>query len=151
MPSSWPPVSTGPGTGFTVNTAFLDGRPTTIAWGTDFLYEGVIVKSMRSSRMIEEIRIENGTGLTATQILLNDGDQVEITVIDDRSIDFPDSGETISLLNPIDTASSLSNPADQELFIVVNNDYNAARKVEGDRVLLCKRYILDIPHAVIGT
>jgi len=141
---SWPPVS--PDTGFTVNTAFLDPRPTTIAWGTDYLWEDVtgnaIVKSMRSLRMIEEIRIENGTGLTATQVILNDGDQVEITIIDDRAISFPDSGEVVTLINPITEGGTPS----KETFMVINNDYNAARKVEGERVLLCKHYILGIPY-----
>ena len=141
--STWPPV-TGD-TGFTVDTASLDPRPTTLAWGTDFLYQNgqaVIVKSMRSSRMIEEIRIENGTGLTATDVILNDGDQVEITVIDDRAVPFPDSGDTVTLFNPITESGS----PDTELFLVINNDYNAARKVEGERVLLCKAYILGIPE-----
>ena len=146
MAASWPPAPAAD-SGFEVNVANLDQRPTTIAWGTDNLYAGVIVKSMRSSQMIEEIRIENGTGLTANQVLLDDGDQVEITVIDDRNItNFPDSGDTVTLINPIVPGGTLSST---ELFIVINNDYNAARKVEGERVLLCKAYILGIPSGPI--
>jgi hypothetical protein len=92
--------------------------------------------------MIEEIRIENGTGLTATDVILNDGDQCEITVVDDRIIAFPDSGAVVDLLNPITEGGT----PDTESFLVINNDYNAARKVEGERVMLCKHYILGIPY-----
>lgn len=132
----WP----APGSGFQVNVGQL---PTTIAWGTDGMLPGVIVKSMRSSRMIEEIKIENGTGITSTQILLHDGDQVEITVVDDRAIlTWPDAGTVITLINPINIGVSLGGT---ENFVVVNNDYNAARKQEGERVFLCKAYKLGIP------
>jgi hypothetical protein len=115
--------------------------PTTIAWGTDGVYAGVIVKSVRAMRMIEEIKVENGTGITATQVLLNDGDQVEITVVDDRSVSFPDSGGLLTLINPI---SGVASPP-TEIFQMINNDYNAARKQEGERVFLAKRYTLITP------
>ena len=43
--------------------------PSYLAWGTDGLINYVIVKTIRASQMIEEIPIQQGSGLTATQIL----------------------------------------------------------------------------------
>jgi hypothetical protein len=137
---AWPPVSN-----ITANFyGKVSNLPTTVAWGTEGLYSGVIVKSLRSSRMIEEIKIDNGTGLTTTQILLNDGDEVEITVVDDRNVNFPDSGNVITLLNPLPNGAG----ATSENFQVVNNNYNAARKTDGERTLLVKKYSLLTPTAM---
>lgn len=133
---AWPPTAN------TANTFIARGSlPATVAWGTDGIYSGVILKSIRSSRMIEEIKIENGTGLTSEQILLNDGDEAELTVVDDRAVTFPDSGNTVTILNPI-TASGNAN---SQTLQVVNNSYNAARKQEGERVILAKKYTLITP------
>jgi hypothetical protein len=133
----WPPTSG-------VTTGFITGgtEPTTIAWGTDGLYPGVIVKSLRLRRMVEEVRIENGTGITATQVLLIDGKQVEITVVDDQALTFPDTGQVLTLNTP-----QLNGPgvAISVTFTTIDNDYNAARKAEGERVLLAKAYVLITP------
>lgn len=166
---AWP----SPSSGFQARGS----EPTSIAWGTDGILNltpnsgttsSVIVKSVRSMRMIEEVKVENGTGITTTEIILNDGDQTEITVVDDRNISFPDSGTVIALLNPIGGSGSTINAGlnngginlngpggvngtsnnlgglagTTELFQVINNDYNAARKQEGERVLLAKKYLL---------
>lgn len=112
-----------------------------MAWGTDGIYASVIVKSIRSMQMIEEIKIENGSGLTATQVLLNDGNDVEITVVDDRSVTFPASNGLLVLLDPLPTGAGGTSTTYQ----VVNNNYNAARKQEGERVLTAKKYTLITP------
>lgn len=98
--------------------------------------------SMRNAQMIEEVQIPNGTGLTSNQVVLNDGDSADIEVIDDRSITFPASMQTISLLEPLIEGGTVVNAT---LFQVIDNDYSAARKQEGRRHLLCKRYTLIVP------
>lgn len=115
--------------------------PSQLAWGTDGLYNGAIVKSIRAHQLIEEIKIEQGSGLTATQVLLNDGDEAEITVVDDRALTWPQAGSTITLLNPQPNGSS----ATSEIYQVVNNNYSTARKTDGERTILCKRYLLITP------
>lgn len=130
---AWPPA-----TGFTAKGS----TPATVSWGTEGIYGGVIVKSVREHEMIEEIKIENGTGLTAMQILLNDGKQMDITVIDDRALTFPLATATITLLEPITATGTVNSGT---LMQVVDNDYNAATKQPGERVLVCKRYTLITP------
>ena len=75
-------------------------EPSLLAWGTEGSYTNVIVKNIRSTPMVEEVKIEQGGGLTATQILINDGDEVEFTVVDDRAITWPLTGITVTLINP---------------------------------------------------
>ena len=118
--------------------------PSLLAWGTDGLYVSVIVKTIRASQMIEEIKIEQGSGLTATDVLIYDGDEVEMTVVDDRSITWPLAGGTVSLINPQPNGAGGSS----ELYQVINNNYTTARKVEGERTILAKRYILIVPSAM---
>ncbi len=93
-----------------------------------------IVKSVRSSERIQEFTVENGTGLTATEILLRDGYDYEITVVDDANLTPPTVGQVMTLDDPV-TATSFP-------FLVCNNNYNAARKQDGERVLLCKSFRL---------
>lgn len=129
---AWPPAAGS--TTFQVHGTL----PATIAWGTDGMYSGIIVKSVRVRQMIEEIKIENGSGLTSNQVLLNDGDEVEITCVDDRALTFPASNATITLLSPLPTGAA----GTSELFQVIDNSYNAARKQEGERVIMAKKYTL---------
>lgn len=133
---AWPPASD-----IATGLGYKGSLPVTLAWGTDQLYSGVIVTSMRPAQMIEEIKVENGTGLTATEVLLNDGTQIEITVVDDRSVTFPSSGGTLTLLSPLPSAAG----ATSILLQVVDNAYQATRKAPGERTLLCKKYTLITP------
>ena len=117
-------------------------EPSLLAWGTEGIMTGVIVKSLRSTPMIEEVKIEQGGGLTATQILIDDGDEIEITVVDDRSLTFPDTGTTVVLFNPQPTGGTI---AAGETMMVVNNNYNLAAKAAGERTILAKVYTLITP------
>ena len=91
--------------------------------------------------MIEEVKIEQGSGLTATEVLINDGDECEMTVVDDRAITWPLAGGTVTLINPQPNGTN----GTSELFQVINNNYTVARKVEGERTMLVKRYLLITP------
>jgi len=128
----WPPVP--PSTGF-VATGL-----TTIVWGTDgFVVGGTalqsyIVKSVRNSQRVEEAKVENGSGLTATEILLVDGYDYEVTVVDQSNVVAPVVGQIVSLQTPFFNAPIQ--------FEVVNNSYNSARKQDNERVLLCRAFVL---------
>lgn len=115
--------------------------PSLLAWGTEGIYTGVIVKNVRASQMIEEVKIEQGSGLTITDILIYDGDEMELTVVDDRAVSWPLAGGTVTLINP----QPNGNNGTSELFQVINNNYSIARKVEGERTMLVKKYLLITP------
>ena len=116
-------------------------EPSLLAWGTEVMWTAVIVKTVRASQMIEEVRIEQGSGLTATDVLIYDGDEMEMTVVDDRAISWPLAGGTVTLINPQPTGTG----GTSELFQVINNNYTTARKVEGERTVLAKKYLLITP------
>lgn len=134
---AWPP-SSGAGT-FTVKNS--GSIPTTIAWGTDGICSGVIVISFESNLMTEEIKIDNGTGLTAALIGLNDGTEGIMTVVDDRALTFPDWMSTITLIDPRPTGAG----GTSTLFQVIQNNYRSARKQEGQRAMLVRKYTLITP------
>lgn len=115
--------------------------PSLIAFGTEGSYTGVIVKNIRSTPMVSEVLVENGSGLTATEIIINDGDEVEFTCIDDRAITWPITGTPVTLINPQPNGTN----GTSELFQVLNNNYNVAAKTPGERTILAKRYILITP------
>lgn len=129
---AWPPSA-----GSTTFAARLS-TIATLAWGTDGIYASVIVKSIRCNQLVEEANIMNGTGLTAVQVVLNDGSEVEITVEDDRSVTFPDSMGTVTLLDPRPTGAGGTSTS----FQVIHNNYSTAKKQNGERTLLCKKLTL---------
>ena len=137
---AWPPTSN-----IVNGLGYKGSLPVTLAFGTDGLVTlggtGVIVTSIRPMQMIEEIKLENGTGLTATEILLNDGVQIEINCMDDRSLTWPSSGGVVTLLSPLPTGASATSLTVQ----VVDNSYNGVRKAAGERTLLGKKYTLITP------
>lgn len=133
---SWPPSAPSVG--------YIAEGYTTIVWGTDgFAFRPggsgglYIVKSCRPSERVDAPIIENGSGLTATQILIIDGYDHEITVVDDTTITAPVAGTILTLNTPFF--------ANAQQFLTINSSYNASRKVEGERVLLCKMYTLFVP------
>ncbi len=118
--------------------------PTTLAWGTEGIITGVIVTSIKVNQMIEEITVENGSGVISALILINSGDQVEITVVDDRSnLSWPRAGDIITLINPLPSGLSISVTTN---FIVIDNSYQGARKAPGERTILGKAF-KNIPTA----
>lgn len=118
-----------------------NGITTTLAWGTESMHLSYIVKSARVQRMNDEVKIEQGSGLTAIDVVVQDGTQIEVTVVDDVKILPPDTGTVVYFVNPLDAAGFHSAPwgiASRTGLYVIDNSYNMARKQEGERVLLCK-------------
>ena len=98
-----------------------------IKWGTHGMMS-YVVKSVSSKDIIERIPIENGTGLIATKVLLWQGREVDITIIDDPNITTPPGPDTtVTLIDPMHNTSTA--------FRVIDNNYNAGRKQEGERVI----------------
>jgi hypothetical protein len=118
--------------------------PSILVFGTEGLYTGVIVKSATSTPIISEVQVPNGSGQTVASIVINDGDEMQITVDDDRAVTWPVSGNTVSLYNPQPNGAG----ATLELFQVYNNNYNLQAKAVGERTLIVKKYFLITPTAM---
>ena len=134
---AWPPT-------FNITNNYIGksgALPILLPWGTDGLLSGIIVKTVRASQMISEVQIEQGSGLTVSDILINDGDEIEFTCVDDRAYSWPLAGGVVTFLNPQPNGTG----ATSENYQVINNNYTVARKVEGERTVLAKKYSLITP------
>jgi hypothetical protein len=123
---------------------YLGSLPALASWGTDGIYSGTIITSISDNQMVEEVKIENGTGLTSWYGLLVDGEEVNITFEDDRSITWPQSGGTITIFAPRANGST----ATSATFQVVHNNWNGARKQNGTRNILAKKFTLITPSVM---
>lgn len=117
---AWPPT---PSSGYQATS--------TVVWGTDGVFSTYIVTSMRNAVTGEEILIQNGTGLTVIQILLNDGYQVDISVID--------VGQGPPAFGSV---ASVSGPFYAGNYRVVATSEDAARKREGEISFTAKKFTL---------
>lgn len=129
---SWPPA---------YSAAFIADGVNTVKWGTDGIMANTApngngsggsfgfytLVSVDPTDVIETIYIEQGTGFRSTRIKLWQGREVAITVIDDTNMTPPAPNRTIQIIDPL--SSNLLT------FSVVENNYRAARKVEGQRVI----------------
>jgi len=108
---------------------------TTIRWGTDNAWAAAataVVISADSAEEIEKMYLENGEGLRATRILMKHGKTWDFTVQDDTSLfaSGPNVGQELVVTNFLNGGNTASVKA-----MVVDANYRAARKQEGQRVL----------------
>ena len=103
-----------------------------IIWGTEGIMGSFIVLSASESQRIEEINIAQGAGFTAIVVLLMDGLDVNIEVIDDTSLyaDLPALGVAVQIITPFGSAPML----------LVKNEANQAPKREGHRSFTFKSF-----------
>ena len=137
---AWPPAL--PTVGFKSEglTNFVWG---TDGWSAQSLGGSYIVNSIRATERVEPAIIENGSGLSAVQILLIDGLDYEITVVDSTSVTPPVSGTIATVLIPNligPGGNSISSVAVSAL--VVNANVSLAKKQPGERVIAVKTYTL---------
>ncbi|MDE2097605.1 MAG: hypothetical protein KGL39_10190 [Patescibacteria group bacterium] len=130
---AWPPA---------YSTAFLGTGTTTIRWGTDGIMANTspngsgggvggyyTVESIRANDELDTMYIEQGTGLRATRIQLIQGRRYVLTVVDDTNMTPPGASTYISLVDITGGGASIYQCR------IIENGYNAARKVEGKREL----------------
>lgn len=117
--------------------------------GTQDLVEGWYVKSARYKPSVTQIPIDNGSAVTAKVIFIQDGAEVEITIVDDRNMaTAPTIGMTLRIRNP----EAISGPLNAaftngvfgagDTYYVMDPDYNAVEKQPGERVLRCRQFRL---------
>ena len=113
---------------------------TTIRWGTTIASQATspwstaIVKSIRCSRLGgEPTAIEDNDGFTAILVGLKDGDQVEVTVVDDTSKTWPAQYDVASFKGVVDTAA--------RNYLVIDNGESLERKREGERTFTLRAFV----------
>ena len=115
---AWPPTLN--------STAYLlaAGFGNYVLWGTDGL-SSYIVESCRPTDEIENIPIQNGSGMTVGVVTLWDGRQIAFTLIDDYRLTPPTPGSLWQIQDP--TSGSLL------YFRVTGFGYSVAPKTPGRR------------------
>jgi hypothetical protein len=130
--ATWPSVSAG---------VTVQPSGSTIRWGTGNTIASTIVLSVDERQKTDKIYVEQGDGVEATRFIVNHGKVWDITCID-SGIAFstpPTVGGTITLIDIIaGTGSGASMTANSSIATVIDNNYKAARKVEGQRVISCE-------------
>lgn len=136
----WPPTS-GVTPGFSVQGV------TTIRWGTDGLLQTprvgannyYTVLRFNEAALVDSNKLPNGTGITATRVLLLDGSQFTLTVRDDTRMTPPAVGGTIGI---VDAGGLLGAVGLVYTCTVINPSYEAAPKQAGERTIVAERLIL---------
>jgi len=137
---AWPPTS-GVSTGYAA-----DSTVTTIRWGTDGLtpsgltgsYYYVCTKFSQKERT-EVIKLPQGSGLTANRIYVKAGYQWSVTVRDESGWSPPSVGTSVYV---VDAAGMIQTTRKKYNAKVVSNDYEAAVKQPGERVLVLESLTL---------
>lgn len=116
----------------------------TIRWGTAPVASWLIVESVTQKRLVENIKLQQGAGLTATRIQIDDGTQWDVTVRDDDRVTAStlNIGQLVSIYDyagqfggtPAGTASHTGSVYAKQAR-VIENSYSAALKTEGKRSL----------------
>ncbi len=123
----------------TAGTAFI--TPSILKWGTQPYVNGTfvttcIVKSIKANPRVEEIKVENNGGFTGAEVLLYDGDDCEITVLDNTGVPnspiaAPPIGSNVQLLLATGTNG---------LMMVIDNSVAGARKEPGEWTVKAKSF-----------
>lgn len=109
---------------------FIVDGITTIVWGTEGLLSSYIVVTGNENQRVSEIPIEQGAGFTAIIILLIDGNDVELEVVDDAAVNPPAVGTIVTLSTPYGSVPMLT----------VQTKAGQARKREGMRTFTFRSY-----------
>ena len=132
------------------STGFKSQGVATFVWGTQGFQaasaavSSYIIKSVRVEERTEEPVIENGDGLTATQIQLLDGLNYEITVVDNTAVVPPVAGQVGNVVIPqLGVNGTVNNNAVPALFMA--EVISLGRKTDGERVMRLKQFTLFTP------
>lgn len=121
---------------------------TTLVWGTGgslrspkptagFAGEGYYtVRSIDQADKVDPIYGENCTGVEAWRVLILHGKRWNLTVQDDTTMSAPTTGSNIVIVDFIDGAATSLNA------MVISNDYRAAQRQPGERVLQVENLVL---------
>lgn len=131
-----------------INTGFQVDGITSMFWGTGGAVTGIgsgptgnggyfVVVSIDESQKVDQVYVENATGVEAARILLLHGTRWNFTVIDDTAMTPPTVGSQVTIWKHTTANNTATATA-----TVINNDFRAARKTEGQRVVQVEKLTL---------
>jgi hypothetical protein len=136
---SWPTTGAG-----SLASGYMAQGVTTIRWGTNGVSSvtGFLVVVRASQRnLVENIKLPNGDGVSATRVQLVDGVEWDIVVRDDTT-QVPSGlriGQTIAIK---DMAGHLGTVGLDYVGRVIGHNYEAAVKQPGERTLTVENLLL---------
>jgi hypothetical protein len=112
-----------------------------LVWGTDLFRVGsfttALIKSITYGERNEPVSIENGSGLTAIFLLIKDGGDFDINLLDNAISGYnpPSGGDTLTFLNPF-----TGMPGATCICVAPKGEY--ARKQEGTLTITGRSFTL---------
>ena len=134
--SNWPTINTTNSTGYKVQGV------STIRWGTADMkgtWSAYVITKFSQKRIVENIKLTNGVGLTTSRIQLLDGHEWTITVRDDTSMDVPAIGTEVMIC---DAAGLVTTLGESYKAVVTESSYDTAPKQAGERNITVERLTL---------
>ena len=123
----------------TPSTGYTAQGTTTIVFGTDTLWSTYIVTRIAQKDLIENIKLQNGTGITSTRVQLKDGVQWDVTVRDDTGMTPPRSGNTVTIK---DAGGLIGNVGLSYTARVVESAWDSAPKQAAERSFTAENLVL---------
>lgn len=138
----WPTTGAG-----TPGTAYSAQGVTTIRWGTKDLITTtgwLVVTRFTQKTLVENIKLPNGDGITATRIQLMDGQQWDVTVRDDTAMVPPQIGDTVAITDAggLIGAGTIYTTTLRYTATVIETGYDAAPKQPGERTITLENLLL---------
>lgn len=137
---AWPAI---PG----VTIGYIAQGVTTDRWGTDGLLQSprvgagsyYVVLRFNQRPLVDNIKLPNGVGVTATRVMIVDGVEWTMTVRDDTRMTPPAVGGTITI---VDGAGLLGVVGLAYTATVIEPTYDTSPKQAGERVFTCENLVL---------
>lgn len=89
---AWPPIPN-------VTPGLLAQGVTTLYWGTEELWEYATVLRFNQRELVDNIKLPQGVGLTATRMQIHDGVVWDISLRDDSRMTRPTAGTKVTVID----------------------------------------------------
>lgn len=129
---------------------------TLVVWGTDGLLQSpfpsagtfagtgfYILVSMDENEKVDLDYGENGTGIEIRRTILKHGKRWNLTVVDDLQFPAPTVGQTVTLVDIVAGPTAVNGSTYvTKVCTIIDNNYRAAQKQPGQRVLQAENLTL---------
>lgn len=132
---AWPTPLNGSVTGIAAQGA----DATHIRWGTESLWGIFIVTRATQKPLNENIKLQQGRGLTSTRVQIVDGNVWELTVRDDDRMTVPAIGTVATV---VDIAGLLGTAGASVTGRIIENGYDVSPKSPGERTITIEKLTL---------